>query len=127
MIFDTRGGDRLTDSGEQALVVRGLRRSLGLTQQGLADRLAELAWSTRRARVGVNADMVSKWERSQKRPSALYADLLTRLSGVAGVDLGAVSHAVIGHTSRDAAWWMRSVSSARWGRVSSYSMSSFSM
>ena len=60
--------------------VRRLRELLGLTQAEMAARLTELAWSTHGVHVGVNADMVSKWERHQKRPNPLYAGLLRQLS-----------------------------------------------
>ena len=46
--------------------LRELRTDLGWTQQQLADRIAHLAWMERRERVGINADMVAKWERGAK-------------------------------------------------------------
>jgi transcriptional regulator with XRE-family HTH domain len=49
----------LTDTG----AVQGLRKALGFTQQEMAQRLAELAWSMRGRRVGVNA------RRKHARPS----------------------------------------------------------
>lgn len=55
--------------------LREFRERRGLTQQEVAEELTKLAWSRDRQRVGVNADMVSKWERGEKRPSRMYRDL----------------------------------------------------
>lgn len=63
-----------------------LRRSL--TQQEVAEGLMRLAWSRFRRRVGVNADMVSKWERGQKRPSRFYQRLLCSLFDALPAELG---------------------------------------
>jgi len=68
--------------------LRELRTDLGWTQQELADRLAHLAWMERRERVGVNADMVAKWERGVKGVSPRYRELLCRLFGVTPDQLG---------------------------------------
>jgi transcriptional regulator with XRE-family HTH domain len=56
--------------------LRELRTDLGWTQQELADRISHLAWMERRERVGVNADMVAKWERGVKGVSPRYRELL---------------------------------------------------
>jgi hypothetical protein len=48
------------------------RTRLDLTQEAVAEELARLAWVHYGMRVGVNADMVGKWERGEKRPSKLY-------------------------------------------------------
>jgi transcriptional regulator with XRE-family HTH domain len=61
--------------------LRELRTDLGWTQQELADRIAHLAWMERRDRVGINADMVAKWERGVKGISPRYRELLCRLFG----------------------------------------------
>jgi transcriptional regulator with XRE-family HTH domain len=68
--------------------LRDLRTDLGWTQQELADRIAHLAWIERRDRVGVNADMVAKWERGVKGVSPRYRELLCRLFGVTPDQLG---------------------------------------
>jgi transcriptional regulator with XRE-family HTH domain len=68
--------------------LRELRTDLGWTQQELADRIAHLAWMERRERVGINADMVAKWERGVKGISPRYRELLCRLFGVAPNQLG---------------------------------------
>ena len=68
--------------------LRELRTDLGWTQQELADRIAHLAWMERRERVGVNADMVAKWERGVKGVSPRYRELLCRLFGVTPDQLG---------------------------------------
>jgi transcriptional regulator with XRE-family HTH domain/tetratricopeptide (TPR) repeat protein len=59
--------------------LRHEREARHLTQQDVADQLARLAWLRRGLHVGVNADMVSKWERGDKAPSRLYAHLLCLL------------------------------------------------
>jgi DNA-binding transcriptional regulator YiaG len=59
------------------------RTRLDLTQEAVAEELARLAWVHYGMRVGVNADMVGKWERGEKRPSKLYRRLL-RHSALAG-------------------------------------------
>jgi transcriptional regulator with XRE-family HTH domain len=68
--------------------LRELRTDLGWTQQELADRIAHLAWMERRDRVGINADMVAKWERGVKGVSPRYRELLCRLFGVTPDQLG---------------------------------------
>ena len=55
------------------------RTRLGLTQEAVAEELARLAWVHYGMRVGVNADMVGKWERGEKGPSKLYRRLLCLL------------------------------------------------
>jgi transcriptional regulator with XRE-family HTH domain/tetratricopeptide (TPR) repeat protein len=75
-----------TDSERPRL--RELRTDLGWTQQELADRISHLAWMERRERVGVNADMVAKWERGVKGVSPRYRELLCRLFGVTPDQLG---------------------------------------
>jgi DNA-binding transcriptional regulator YiaG len=50
------------------------RTRLDLTKEAVAEELARLAWVHYGMRVGVNADMVGKWERGEKRPSKLYGD-----------------------------------------------------
>jgi transcriptional regulator with XRE-family HTH domain len=68
--------------------LRELRTDLGWTQQELADRTAHLAWMERRERVGINADMVAKWERGVKGVSPRYRELLCRMFGVTPDQLG---------------------------------------
>jgi transcriptional regulator with XRE-family HTH domain len=69
-------------------LLRELRIDLGWTQQELAARIAHLAWMERRERVGINADMVAKWERGVKGVSPRYRELLCRLFGVTPDQLG---------------------------------------
>jgi transcriptional regulator with XRE-family HTH domain len=69
-------------------LLRELRTDLGWTQQELADRIGHLAWMERRERVGINADMVAKWERGVKGISPRYRELLCRLFGVTPDQLG---------------------------------------
>ncbi len=66
----------MAGSTGDAVPWRRLRQSRGMTQQDVADALAQLAWTHESRRVGANADMVSKWERGEKSPSAFYRRLL---------------------------------------------------
>src|ERR1039457_3291477 len=68
--------------------LRALREERGWTQQEVADQISRLAWLRRREQVGVNADMVAKWERGEKRPSPRYRDLLCLLFGTDAQALG---------------------------------------
>jgi transcriptional regulator with XRE-family HTH domain len=68
--------------------LRQLRDSAGWTQQELADKLVYLAWTRGDKNVGVNADMVAKWERGVKGISARYRLLLCELFGVTAAELG---------------------------------------
>jgi len=68
--------------------LRELRIERNWTQQEVADRLARLAWLHRHKEVGVTADMVAKWERGAKRPSALYRELLCLLLGTTADQVG---------------------------------------
>jgi transcriptional regulator with XRE-family HTH domain len=61
--------------------LRAHRMRLEMTQHDIAEGLERLAWARDRRRVGVNADMVSKWERGLKRPSRFYLRLLSSLFG----------------------------------------------
>src|SRR5215472_12008147 len=56
--------------------LRALRAERGWTQQEVAEQVSRLAWLRRHEHVGVNADMVGKWERGQKRASPRYRELL---------------------------------------------------
>jgi transcriptional regulator with XRE-family HTH domain/tetratricopeptide (TPR) repeat protein len=76
----------ITDAERPRL--RELRSELGWTQQEMAERLAHLAWMQNGERVGVNADMVAKWERGAKGISPRYRELLCRLFGVTADQLG---------------------------------------
>jgi DNA-binding transcriptional regulator YiaG len=64
------------------------RMRLGLTQEAVAEELARLAWVHYGMRVGVNADMVGKWERGEKRPNKLYRQLLCLLYQATEEELG---------------------------------------
>jgi DNA-binding transcriptional regulator YiaG len=64
------------------------RMRLDLTQEAVAEELARLAWVHDGMRVGVNADMVGKWERGEKRPSKLYRRLLCLLYQATEEELG---------------------------------------
>ena len=68
--------------------LRECREDQGWTQQETAEQLARLAWLRHRERVGVNADMIAKWERGDKRPSRRYRELLCLLFGVTPEYLG---------------------------------------
>jgi DNA-binding transcriptional regulator YiaG len=64
------------------------RARLDLTQEAVAEELARLAWVHHGVRVGINADMVGKWERGEKRPSKLYRRLLCLLYQATEEELG---------------------------------------
>lgn len=68
--------------------LRELRAEVGWTQQQLADKLAQLAWTRGQGHVAVNADMVAKWERGVKGVSPRYRALLCELFGVTADQLG---------------------------------------
>src|SRR5229473_1942170 len=85
---------RHTDPGGQGKRARpnphlkAQRARLGLTQQEVAEALAALAWEHDHEQLGVDADMVSKWERGAKRPRRLYGRLLCMLYNSTEEDLG---------------------------------------
>lgn len=68
----------MTTSAEQ---IRNLRTRRGWTQHDVAENLDRLAWTQTGKHVGVNADMVAKWERAVKVPSRRYQELLDCLCG----------------------------------------------
>ena len=68
--------------------LKALREERGWTQQDVADQVSRLAWLRRRERVGINSDMVAKWERGEKRPSRRYRELLCLLFGTDAYSLG---------------------------------------
>src|SRR5438270_7897567 len=68
--------------------LKAQRARLGLTQQEVAEALAALAWEHDHEQLGVDADMVSKWERGVKRPRRLYRRLLCTLYDSTEEDLG---------------------------------------
>jgi len=68
--------------------LKALREERGWTQQDVADQVSRLAWLRRHERVGINADMVAKWERGEKRPSPRYRELLCFLFGTDAQSLG---------------------------------------
>ena len=59
--------------------LRALRVQRGWTQRDVAQNLDRIAWAQSGKHVGVNADMVAKWERGVKAPSRHYSDLLGTL------------------------------------------------
>ena len=68
--------------------LREFREARGWTQQDVAEQIARLAWLRQHEHVGVNPDMVAKWERGEKRPSPRYRDLLCLLFGTDADSLG---------------------------------------
>jgi transcriptional regulator with XRE-family HTH domain len=68
--------------------LRALREARGWTQADVAERLIQLAWSRYREQIGVNANMVAKWERGAKGISARYRRLLAELFRVTVDQLG---------------------------------------
>jgi len=78
--------------------LRELRIERGWTQQDVAERLIQLAWTRLREHAAVNADMVAKWERGAKGVSPRYRKLLAALFGVIADQLG-LPGATSGHSS----------------------------
>src|SRR5215472_5555603 len=76
-----------------------LRAERGWTQQEVADQLDRLAWLRHHKHIGVNADMVSKWERGMKRPCPLYRELLCALFETDAQALGIGGPATAGTTN----------------------------
>jgi transcriptional regulator with XRE-family HTH domain len=76
--------------------IRQCRQGRGLTQEEFARELARVAWEQQHVQVGVDAAMVSKWERGTKQPSRQYQRLLGLLIG--GDPTGAVGSS--GYDSR---------------------------
>ena len=70
------------------LRLQDYRHRLDLTQEQVAEELARLAWQHFGVRVGVDAQMVSKWERGEKRPSRFYRQLLCLLYSTTEEQLG---------------------------------------
>jgi transcriptional regulator with XRE-family HTH domain/tetratricopeptide (TPR) repeat protein len=68
--------------------LREHRLRLNLTLEEVAEALVALAWERFAVRVGVNAGMVGKWERGEKRPSRFYQRLFVLLYGVPAEQLG---------------------------------------
>ncbi|TMK43361.1 MAG: helix-turn-helix transcriptional regulator, partial [Actinobacteria bacterium] len=68
--------------------LRAQRARLDLTQQEVAEALAALAWEDDHRHLGVDAAMVSKWERGEKLPRPLYRRLLCALYNCTQEDLG---------------------------------------
>ncbi|HWR47361.1 MAG TPA: helix-turn-helix transcriptional regulator, partial [Pseudonocardiaceae bacterium] len=68
--------------------LREARQDRGWTQEEAADQLARLAWLRFDERVGVNADMIAKWERGEKSPNPRYRELLCLLYGATPEYLG---------------------------------------
>jgi transcriptional regulator with XRE-family HTH domain len=68
--------------------LREHRLRLNLTLEEVADALIALAWERFAVHIGVNAGMVGKWERGEKRPSRFYQRLFVLLYGVPADQLG---------------------------------------
>jgi transcriptional regulator with XRE-family HTH domain len=68
--------------------LREHRQRLNLTLEEVAEALTALAWERFAVHVGVNAGMVGKWERGEKRPSRFYQRLFVLLYGVPAEQLG---------------------------------------
>jgi transcriptional regulator with XRE-family HTH domain len=68
--------------------LREHRLRLNLTLEEVAEALIALAWERFAVRVGVNAGMVGKWERGEKRPSRFYQRLLVLLYSAPAEQLG---------------------------------------
>jgi transcriptional regulator with XRE-family HTH domain len=81
--------------------LREHRLRLNLTLEEVAEALTALAWERFAVRVGVNAGMVGKWERGEKRPSRFYQRLFALLYGVRAEQLGFRPAAPSDHAAED--------------------------
>jgi len=79
-------------SGPQVRL-RAFREERGWTQRDVAEHVQRLAWAKHADHVGVNADMVAKWERGAKGVSPYYRELLAILFGVEPRLLGLLTSA----------------------------------
>lgn len=73
---------------EERSRLQELREERGWTQQDVADQIGRLAWLEHKKHVGINAQMVSKYERGEKRPNRMYQELFCLLYGVSVDQLG---------------------------------------
>jgi transcriptional regulator with XRE-family HTH domain len=60
-------------------LLRTFRTRHGLSQQDLVDHLAALAWQHTGEHLGLDRQMISKWERGLKLPGPRYRRLLALL------------------------------------------------
>lgn len=72
--------------------LRKARVGLQLTQQQVADELINIAWTQKKTRVGIDRQMVSKWEREIKQPDRLDRELLCLLYGKTEGELGFLAY-----------------------------------
>ena len=72
-----------------------------LTLEEVVEALTRLAWERFATRVGVNAGMVGKWKRGEKRPSRFYQRLLVLLYGVREEQLGFRAATPSDHAAED--------------------------
>src|SRR5438128_7058314 len=68
--------------------LRNYRLRLGWSLDDVAQKLIELGSQTGEPNLGVNADMVGRWERGERRPRAPYPKLLAMLYGCSAEELG---------------------------------------
>ena len=73
---------------EERSRLQELRDDRGWTQQDVADQIGRLAWLEHKKHVGINAQMVSKYERGEKCPNRMYQELFCLLYGVSVDQLG---------------------------------------
>src|SRR5437660_12651409 len=96
--------DFLPGKPAPCLRLKAHRLRAGLTQAEVAESLAALAWDHDQERLGVDANMVSKWERGITRPRKLYRRLLCSLYGATEQDLGLRSLPARRHARRRCPW-----------------------
>jgi transcriptional regulator with XRE-family HTH domain/tetratricopeptide (TPR) repeat protein len=73
---------------EERSRLQELRDERGWTQQDVAEQIGRLAWLEHKKHVGINAQMVSKYERGEKCPNRMYQELFALLYGVSVDQLG---------------------------------------
>ena len=75
-------------TGQLAFRLQELRAKLGISQEEVAAGIARVAYEADGKQVGVNAMMVSKWERGFAHPCRRYQRLLCKFYGVSRTELG---------------------------------------
>lgn len=68
--------------------LREYRRAAELTQEKVADRLAEIAWEDHGLKISPGRELISQFERGVKHVSQLYRSLFCQLYGATSDDLG---------------------------------------
>jgi transcriptional regulator with XRE-family HTH domain len=77
-------------------LIHQCREDRGLTQDEFPQEVARVAWERLHVQVGIDAAMVSKWERGTKQPSKRYQRLLSAVLGSSAPALDTTAGAAAG-------------------------------